>query len=113
MRIAKGIGFCLLLSMYGNAHAQQQALTFDSYTESKTFKTPVDAVSGIVLNGAIPDRGGSALSNTFSFIAGSTDLSMSASWRIAPTDVRTVGVNIDLYDFSNNLVKSDTFRGRR
>ncbi len=111
MRTAKGIGFYLLVLMCGDAHAQQQALTFDNYAESKSFKTPLDSASGILLDGAIPDRGGGALSNTFNFISGATELSMSASWRLAPTDVRTVGVNIDLFDSNNNLVKSDTFSG--
>jgi len=87
-------------------------LTYDSYNESKTLIGAFAPGEAIRLDGALPDRGGGSLSQILNFTSGSTALSLSATWRLAPTDNRVVGVNIDLFDRSSNaLVASDSFLG--
>lgn len=96
------------------AFADPLRLTYDSFTESKTIGSPLVPGGDIRLDGRLRDAssvGGLPITNTLQFTAGSTALSLSAAWLIAPADNRTVGVNIDLFDRLNNLVASDLFLG--
>ena len=111
MRPALYLGVLLSAVIGAAAQAAPVTLTYDTYGESKTLAAPIDASTPVRLDGLIPARDGGALTQSFTFVAGSSDLSMSAGWRIAPLDVRTVGVNIDLFDAANNVVATDAFGG--
>jgi len=111
MRAAVYLGALLLAAFGATANAAPLTLTYDSYSENKTLETMLAASTPLRLDGLMPDRGGGSVVQTLTFIAGSTDLSMSAGWRIAPTGVRMVGVNIDLFDAASTVVFSDTFGG--
>lgn len=111
MRVALLLGALLSAALGAAAQGATLALTYDAYTESKTLTTAIGAGMGVRLDGLVPDRGGGALDQTLTFVAGSSNLSMSAGWRVAPPEVRTVGVNIDLFDSANNLVFTDLFGG--
>ena len=84
-------------------------LVYDSPRESKALGTPLSASTPVRIDGRLAGTG--SIVDTLSFVAGSTALSMSAGWLLAPASNRTVGVNIDLFDSSNMLVASDTFLG--
>lgn len=105
------VGLGGVLAALGPAHGAPLTLTYDSYGETKVLSTPLDPSTPIRMDGLLPDRGGSAVRNVLTFKAGSSDLSLSAGWLTAPVDVRTIGVNIDLFDSSNSLVASDSFLG--
>gem|GEM_PF-1016618 len=87
------------------------SLTFDSASEVKQTGTRLDDTTPIHLEGRTRDVTGSAITNRFEFVAGSTSLGMTAAWLVAPLENRTVGVNIDLIDAANSVVASDTFLG--
>lgn len=91
------------------ASAAPLELVYDSLRESKTTTVRVTAANPIGIEGRLDASG--AILDTLDFRAGSTSLSMSAGWLLAPPTNRTVGFNIDLFDFNNNLVVSDTFLG--
>ncbi len=111
MRKALYLGALMATAIAATAHGAPVTLTYDTFNENKRLLTAIDASTPVRLDGLIPDRNGGALGQTFTFVAGSSDLSMSAGWRVAPPEVRTIGVNIDLFDAANNLVASDVFSG--
>jgi hypothetical protein len=84
---------------------------FDSFIETKVIGTPLAPGSTLLLDGGLRDSTGSSIDNRLFFRPGSTVLSLSAGWLTAPAENRTVGVNIDLFDFNNNLVATDAFQG--
>ena len=104
-------GFGAVFATLAPGHGAPLTLTYDSYVETKVLSTRIDATTPIRMDGLLPDRGGAGFNNVLTFTAGSSSLSLSAGWQTAPLDVRTVGVNIDLFDASNVVVASDTFLG--
>ena len=91
--------------------ALPMTFTFDSVRESKPTTVSLNGASPIHVEGRLRDVTSTAIENTFTFTAGSTSFAMSAAWLVAPLENRTVGVNIDVFDFINTLVVSDTFTG--
>lgn len=86
-------------------------LAYDSFRESKAAAVSLDTTSPIHIDGALRDAVSDSILNTLVFRAGSSALSLSAGWLVAPTSNRTVGVNIDLFDASNTLIASDLSLG--
>lgn len=108
--LAMGFGAILVAPL--PSAAAPLTLVYDSYVETKFLTTGLDATTPIRLDGLLPDRGGAAISNQLTFRAGSSSLSLGAGWLIAPNAVRTIGVNIDIFDAQTNiLVASDAFLG--
>lgn len=99
----------LLSLLAAGASAAPVALTYDSLRESKTVVSRLLPGSPIAIEGRLDNSG--AFVDTLTFVAGSSSVSMSAGWLVAPPSNRTIGVNIDLFDGLNNLVVSDTFIG--
>jgi hypothetical protein len=99
----------LVLLVARAASATPLDLTYDSPNESKTVSTALSASTPIRLEGRLAGTG--AIDNTLTFVAGSSALSLSATWLVAPPTNRTIGVNIDLFDATNTLVASDIFIG--
>ena len=108
--LATAIGAILVAPL--PSAAAPLTLVYDSYFETKFLATSLDASTPIRLDGLLPDRGGAAISNQLTFRAGSSSLSLAAGWLVAPNAVRTIGVNIDIFDAQTNiLVASDAFLG--
>ncbi len=106
-----GAGMGIFFAAMSPALGAPLTLIYDTYVESKTLSTRLDSATSIFLEGLLPDRGGASFNNELTFTAGSSALSLSAGWRSGPPDVRTTAVNIDLVDFTNTLIASDTFLG--
>jgi hypothetical protein len=75
----------------------------------------VAAGVGVLVYGRFrePDGPSAQLRNTVVFKAGLTGLTVSTSWVVltATAPFRIVGVNVDLLDASDTVVKTDTFEG--
>lgn len=90
------------------ASAAPLALVYDSLRESKKVTVPL-STGPIGIEGRLDATG--AIVDTLDFRAGTSSLSLSAGWLVAPASNRTVGFNVDLFDFNDVLVASDTFLG--
>lgn len=85
-------------------------LRFDSFIETKVVGSPLSGTS-LLIDGQLRDVASSVIDNRLSFRAGADALSLSAAWLIAPALNRTVSVNIDLFDFNNTRIATDSFLG--
>ena len=88
------------------AYAAPVQLSFDSLVESKTVRASLGA-NPIHLSGLLNNTTPGSIVNDFSFVAGSTSLSLSAGWLFTLPANRTTGVNIDLFDSLGTVVASD------
>jgi hypothetical protein len=107
----------LLLSaaLLPQAQAATQAVSFNVLNASATLSTPFAAGDNLRLDTLVTTQFGPLL-QTVNFVvgAGVNSFSGQASWEVGTatgTGPRLIGVNIDIFDFANNLVVSDTFAG--
>jgi hypothetical protein len=101
----------LALAAAVSAHAVPLSLHYDQRFEQKVTFAPLTAASPVRLEGLLTDVISGGIRNEYSFLAGSSAVSLSAGWLTAPLSNRTIGVNIDIVDSSNTLVATDTFIG--
>lgn len=92
---------------WSGAQGQTTSLQYDSFVETKALGSPLLPGGVIKLDGELRDGDLGAITNEFRFVAGSTSVSLAASWLIAPLSNRTIGVNIDLFDANNSVVGTD------
>jgi len=105
------ITMLMAAGLTSTAFAAPTSLAYDRFVETKTVGSPLQAGTTLRIDGALVDSTTSSIANTLFFTMGSTSLSVSAGWLVAPAQNATVGVNLDLFDFNHNLVASDVFLG--
>jgi hypothetical protein len=111
-RVGLRVAFFWLSAIGALADARAvPTLHFDSFVETKVVGTTLAADTTWLLDGRLRDSTANSITNRLFFRPGSTSLALSAGWLTAPSLNRTIGVNIDLLDFNNNLIATDSFLG--
>ena len=90
------------------AQAAPLELAYDSLSESKTTFSPLNAANPVRLTGLLNNTSPGSIVDTYSFVAGSSSLALTAGWLFTLPANRTTGVNIDLFDATNTVIASDT-----
>ncbi|MBK8744131.1 PEP-CTERM sorting domain-containing protein [Propionivibrio sp.] len=102
---------CALAGMTATAVAAPVSVSYGRFIETKTIGSPIEAGHTLRVDGNLVDASLPSISNALFFAPASTTLALTAGWLVEPAQNRTVGVNIDLYDFNHALVASDVFQG--
>lgn len=97
----------------GTSAAATHPVHFNLLEASGTLSHEIAVGDTLFLDTLVPDTTGAlSQSLTFTFASGVTGFTGAAAWEVAPLPgPRLVGVNIDIFDSSNNLVASDSFDG--
>lgn len=103
---------CTLLAP--SAQAETQAAFYNHLVSSAVVATPLLAQDTLFIDTFTTERGALLQTTTFTVGSGVQSFTGNAAWLVTGANdfgPRLSGVNIDLFDASNNLVQSDTFAG--
>ena len=96
------------------AQAETQAVFYNHLVSTAVVATPLLAQDTLFVDTFTTERGSLLQTTTFTVGAGVQSFTGNAAWLVTGANdfgPRLTGVNIDLFDSSNNLVQSDTFTG--
>jgi hypothetical protein len=94
------------------AWAATQYVDYGNLTASATVATPLNGGDTLFLDTFTTERGSLLQTTTFTLGPDVGSFTGAAAWEVfGDPGPRLVGVNIDVFDSSNTLVKSDTFVG--
>jgi hypothetical protein len=116
-RIASKAGAAIALTcaaLSQPALATTKEIDYSTLVASATAATPLAAGDTLFLNTFTTERGALDQTTTFTVAAGVAELAGYAAWEVttaAGNAPRLLGVNIDIFNASNNLVYSDSFAG--
>ena len=103
---------CTLLAP--GAQAETQAGFYNHLVSTAVVAAPLLAQDTLFVDTFTTERGSLLQTTTFTIGAGVQSFVGNAAWLVTGANEvgpRLTGVNIDLFDSSNNLVQSDTFAG--
>ena len=103
---------CTLLAPV--AQAETQAVFYNHLVSTAVVATPLLVNDTLFVDTFTTERGSLLQTTTFTVGAGVQAFTGNAAWLVTGATEfgpRLTGVNIDLFDSSNNLVQSDTFTG--
>jgi hypothetical protein len=106
--------FFTLGSLPHVAHASAVNVFIDQPIQTTTASSALFAGDTLVIDGVFNDTGAVTTTVNFTLGSGVESLQGHAVWEVSTavgTQPRIIGVNIDIFDSSHNLVLSDTFAG--